>query len=119
MLTVFTMCAGIAATAQSKQYDVAPVFPGGNTALQQFLMQKLKYPEEARKQKLQGKVILGFMVDPKGNVGNIVVLQHVHAILDSEAVRVARAMPRWTPAKKGTKNVQAPVSLPIIFTLKK
>lgn len=99
-------------------YDKAPQFPGGNAGLEKYLTQKMKYPEAARKQEIEGKVMVGFSIDTKGKVININVLKHVHALLDSEAVRVVRAMPVWQPATKGKNKIIAPVMLPITFKLR-
>jgi periplasmic protein TonB len=122
-MRIFLVCLVLfvtaAVSAKAPQYDKAPVFPGGNNALIKYLTDKLVYPEEARKKGIEGKVMVGFMIDTKGRVTNVNVLKHIHPLLDSEAVRVIRAMPKWQPAKKGKENVLAPVALPITFTLKK
>jgi protein TonB len=106
------------AYALPPQYDKAPEFPGGNKGLIKYLTEKLVYPEQARKKNIEGKVMVGFMIDTRGRVTSINILKHVHPLLDSEAVRVIRAMPKWQPAKKGKDNVLAPVALPITFALK-
>lgn len=104
--------------AHAQGYDKAPEFPGGNPGLEKYLTANVKYPEAARKKNLEGKVLIGFTVDDKGKVININVLQKVHPLLDNEATRVVRAMPRWKPATKGTQKVVAPVALPITFRLR-
>lgn len=111
LLFVSTFC-------HAQGYDKAPEFPGGNPGLEKYLTANVRYPEAARKKNLEGKVLIGFTVDTKGKVININVLQKVHPLLDNEATRVVRAMPRWQPATKGTKNVMAPVALPITFRLR-
>lgn len=103
--------------AQSGSYDKAPQYPGGNEALQRYLTEKLVYPEKAKKKSIEGQVMVGFTVNDKGKVGDIRILQHAHALLDSEAVRVVRTMPRWQPATKGKTAVIAPVALPLTFKM--
>ena len=116
---LFSICilASTAALAQGGAYDKAPEFPGGNAALERYLSEKLVYPKKAEEKKIEGRVILGMIIDKKGRVTSINVIQHAHALLDSEAVRVVRAMPKWTPAQKGKSSIMAPVSLPITFKL--
>ncbi|GAA4462158.1 hypothetical protein GCM10023093_08210 [Nemorincola caseinilytica] len=105
------------ALAQGGAYDRAPEFPGGNAALDKYLREKLVYPPKASEQKIEGRVLLGLIIDKKGKVTSVNVIKHAHALLDSEAVRVARTMPRWKPAQKGKTNIMAPVSVPIVFRL--
>jgi protein TonB len=103
--------------AQSVTYDKAPQYPGGNEALQRYLTEKLVYPDKAKQKSIEGQVMVGFTVNDKGRVGDIRILKHAHALLDSEAVRVVRTMPRWQPATKGKNAVAAPVALPLTFKM--
>ena len=92
-------------------------FPGGNRALREFLSEKLNYPEEAAKEKIQGRVICQFDIDEKGYVSNIKVAKPIHPLLDAEAVRVISIMPRWIPAKQLGVAVKTRFTLPITFCL--
>ena len=92
-------------------------FPGGNRALMEFLSEKLNYPEEAAKEKIQGRVICQFDIDEKGYVSNIKVAKPIHPLLDAEAVRVMSIMPRWIPAKQLGVAVKTRFTLPITFRL--
>lgn len=94
-----------------------PEFPGGMPALMKFLSENIKYPEAAKQNNIQGKVICQFIVDKNGNVVNPKILKSVNADLDSEAIRVINLMPAWTPGEqKGTK-VNCKYSIPINFKL--
>lgn len=117
-LTLACLLISLTTLAQGGAYDKAPEFPGGNAALDKYLTDKLVYPKKATEKKIEGMVMLGFIVDKRGQITSINVIQHAHALLDSEAVRVVRAMPKWKPAKRGKDVVIAPVSLPITFKLR-
>ena len=117
-LLVFIVLGITTAVEANAQYEKAPEFPGGNPAIQKYLTANLKYPEKARKKNLEGQVMVGFVVDKNGKVTNVGLLKSVHPSLDSEAVRVIRAMPKWKPALKGKENVAGPVAMPINFRLK-
>jgi len=97
--------------------DVAPAFKGGFEALASFISQNIKYPEEARKQGIQGTVFVSFLVSEKGKVTNGKVLRGIGSGCDEEALRVVMAMPDWNPGKNGEKPVKVNITLPIKFTL--
>jgi len=94
-----------------------PVFPGGETALPAFLGKEVKYPAEAVKKGIQGKVYVTFVVDKNGKVRNSKVVRGVDPILDAEALRVVNAMPKWTPGKQSGKDVAVQFTVPIKFKL--
>src|SRR5687768_8522266 len=85
----------------------APSFPGGQAELNKFISSKLKYPKDARKSGIQGKVVISFVVERDGSVKpeTIKVEQSVHPSLDNEAIRVVKLMPKWTPASHSGRNV--------------
>lgn len=95
-----------------------PVYPGGETAMQAFIVENLKYPVEAQKAGLQGRVTVRYIVNKTGEISNITVIRGVDPSLDAEAVRVIKAMPNWVPGKQN--NIEVPVyfTLPIVFKLK-
>ena len=66
---------------------------------------------------LQGRVMVGFVVEPDGSISNVKILRSVAPILDDEAVRVARLMPKWKPGKQRGKAVRVQYQMPITFTL--
>ena len=97
--------------------DESPIFPGGFKALMKYLANNIQYPNEAVKSKIQGKVILQFVIERDGTIGDIGVRQGADPLLDAEAIRVVRSMPRWTPGKKDDKAVRCRFILPVVFRL--
>ena len=95
-----------------------PTFPGGDKELMKFINSKIKYPESAKENTIQGKVILRFAVLATGKVGNISVLKSVDPVLDKEAMRVVGLLPDWTPGKQGGKPVNVWYSVPVTFQLR-
>jgi TonB family protein len=99
------------------EVDEKPEFPGGETALFQFLAKNLRYPTEAAEMSIQGKVIFGFIVEKDGTIHTVEILSSLDHLCDAEALRVIGRMPEWKPAKKDGKSVRAYYILPIIFRL--
>lgn len=98
--------------------EVYPEYPGGEDALHNFLDNNMKYPSEARKKNITGKVILSFIVDKLGNVTNVAVLKGIGGGCDEEAVRVVKLMPKWKPATQDGLPVNVKYTFPINFALK-
>ncbi len=94
-----------------------PSFPGGETALQNFIKKNLKYPQIALENGISGRVICTFVVDGKGNITGAEVLRSVDPNLDKEALRVINMMPGWKPGKQQGKAVRVRYTLPIVFRL--
>lgn len=90
-------------------------FPGGVEAMKKFLSENLKYPDEAFKDGIEGRVLVGFGIDEDGNLTDIAVKRRVNPYFDAEAVRVVRAMPKWIPAKKDGQKVKSHFTVPIVF----
>ena len=97
--------------------DEQAAFPGGQQALMTWLSQNMKYPEEALEKGTQGRVLVGFVINKDGSVDEVNVVRSVDAALDAEAVRVVKAMPKWTPGKKGGKTVRVRYTLPLTFKM--
>ncbi len=97
--------------------DISAEFPEGNQKLITFLSENINYPEEAKKQQVQGKVYVSFIVEIDGSVSNVKVLRGVNAYLDREAVRVVSSFPNFNPATKDGKPVRTKMVLPILFKL--
>lgn len=95
-----------------------PKFPGGKKALMKFISDNVKYPAEAKKKEIEGRVFIGFIIDKEGNVTNARVLRKVNPLLEAEALRVINAMPKWTPGTQRGKEVRVSYTLPINFSLK-
>lgn len=114
---VETESVAIAAT-EAAAADCMPSFPGGWDAMARYLMDNLTYPEQAKKDGLEGRVVVRFKVETDGSIGDISVLKSLNPVLDSEAIRVVKAMPRWTPGRENGKTVAVSMSIPIEFKLK-
>ncbi|REJ82382.1 MAG: energy transducer TonB [Bacteroidetes bacterium] len=99
--------------------QVPPQFPGGNDSLHSFLNSNLSYPPDAKLKRIQGKVYIGFLVDKKGRIKDIKLLNGVHELLDNEALRVVKLMPSWTPGTAGGSKVDVQYILPVDFILPK
>jgi TonB family protein len=97
--------------------DQMPVFPGGEKAFGEFIGKEVKYPEDAKKAGINGKVFIKFVVNKEGNVVNSTIARGVSPSLDNEALRVINKMPKWTPGKQGGKDVDVELTVPIAFVL--
>lgn len=98
--------------------DEAPEFPGGSEGLKAYLIENLRYPEQAKKDGVEGRVVVLFTVAEDGSIVNIEVSRGIGSGCDEEAVRVVKAMPKWKPAVKDGKPVAGQYALPITFKLK-
>ena len=112
-------------TAQTKKsnmaYDVVevmPQYPGGQIAMMKYIMENMKYPKQAMKEGIQGRVTVSFIVEKDGRVSNVRLLHSVQSALDKEAIRVVKSMPKWTPGKHNGKPVRVRFNLPVMFKLK-
>jgi TonB family protein len=94
-----------------------PLFPGGPTAMMQWLSENLNYPEEVAEQGIQGRVVVSFVVEKDGSITNAQVVRGIDPLLDREAVRVVQAMPNWQPGKQGGEVVRVRFNVPITFRL--
>jgi len=95
-----------------------PEFPGGQDALFKYLNSNIKYPSIAQEMGISGKVVLQFVVDKQGKIGNIKVVRTLGAGCDEEAVRVVKAMPSWKAGRQNGKSVPVYFTLPVFFQLK-
>lgn len=95
-----------------------PQFPGGDVALMNYVRDNLKYPEEAMKAGVQGRVVVKFVVSADGSVASPEIIRSVSPELDAEAIRVVESMPRWNPGTTDGKPVDAWFALPVFFRLK-
>jgi protein TonB len=95
-----------------------PMFPGGETELLTWIANNTQYPELAKENNIQGKVIVRFCVTSKGTVDRVSILKGVDPELDKEAIRVVQTLPAFKPGKQGGKPVPVWYMVPINFTLK-
>lgn len=96
-----------------------PEFPGGASGLREWIRSNVKYPEIARKNKVTGRVYVGFVIDKVGKVGEVKILRSINPILDSEALRVVASMPKWKPGIQKGKPVRVSYTFPINFQLRR
>lgn len=94
-----------------------PEYPGGSEALFKFLKENIKYPVKAQELGIQGKVFVQFVVNTDGAIDEVKILRGVNPALDAEAIRIVKAMPKWTPGMQKGKNVRVNYTLPINFRL--
>ena len=94
-----------------------PEFPGGFQALSDYLHDSIKYPELCRKDSIQGRVIITFVVEKDGSISGAEVVKGVYEQLDTEALRVINAMPKWKPGKQRGKVVRVKYAIPVNFRL--
>ena len=94
-----------------------PEFPGGAVALMKWLTQNLRYPDAARRRKLQGRVVTQFIVNADGSLSDLKVVEPVDPQLDREALRVLRMMPAWKAGNQDGKPCRTMVCIPIVFKL--
>ncbi|MBR5688293.1 MAG: energy transducer TonB [Prevotella sp.] len=92
-------------------------FPGGPAAMNQWLNQNIRYPAAAQENNIQGRVTVQFVVELNGSISNVVVVRGVDPNLDKEAVRVVKAMPKWTPGMQNGRAVRSKFTLPVNFKL--
>lgn len=92
-----------------------PQFPGGMVEFMKWLNKNLRYPPSALRNKIEGKVIISFIVNTDGSLSNIKVESSDHKVLTNEAMRVARLMPKWTPGKDHGKICRTKIAIPIVF----
>lgn len=95
-----------------------PEFPGGNAALLQYVSENLKYPQDAQDNNIQGKVTLRFVVNPDGSVDRIEIMKSVDPLLDNEAIRVVKLLPKFKPGKQNGVAVPVWFTIPVIFQIK-
>ena len=94
-----------------------PEFPGGLSALSQYLASNIKYPQLAKENNITGKVFVSFVVEKDGSVGQVKILRDIGGGCGAEAVRVVKAMPKWKPGKQRGKPVRTQFNLPVDFSL--
>lgn len=97
--------------------DKTPSFYGGTSALITWLNENFRYPAEARKNNIQGKVRVRFIVDENGSISDANIVKKVDELLDNEALRLISIMPKWNAGIQAGQKVRSYFTLPIIFNL--
>lgn len=94
-----------------------PMYPGGDAALMGYLRDNIKYPTVAAENGMQGRVVVGFVVERDGSITDVNILRGVDPSLDREAMRVVKSMPKWTPGKQNGSAVRVKYQVPVSFRL--
>lgn len=94
-----------------------PSFPGGREELFKYLTYNVKYPIDAAKNKIEGRVLVTFVVEHDGSISNVDVANSVYPSLDKESIRVVSGMPKWIQGKANGKTVRVKYTIPITFRL--
>lgn len=108
--------------SDDKEYSMGvieqkPEFPGGESALYDYLSSHINYPAQAAEEGVQGRVIVQFTITKTGKIENVSVVRGRHPALDKEALRVVKSMPNWTPGRQDGRAVNVQHTLPITFRL--
>ena len=94
-----------------------PEFPGGISACMKFLSGNIKYPADAIEKKIEGRVVVQYVVNQDGSISDIKITRGVSPSLDAEAIRVVQAMPKWKPGMQRGQAVRVKYTMPIMFRL--
>ena len=100
-----------------KIVEQLPEYPGGMVEFMKWLTAMLKYPDAALKRKIEGKVMVSFIVNADGSISDIKLVKGAHKLLDDEALRVVRLMPKWKPGLEGGHPCRSMISIPIVFEI--
>ncbi|MEZ0609078.1 energy transducer TonB [Fibrella sp. WM1] len=99
------------------EVDQPPMPEGGKTALYQFFAANMRYPAEAQRDRVMGKVVVDFVVTSQGRITDVQVSQRLGGGCDEESVRVTKLMPNWIPGQKNGQPVNVKTSQPFSFTM--
>ena len=108
---------GIDGNMDGQGLEALPDFPGGWRELMKWLTNNLNYPPQAQRQKKEGRVVVSFIVNKDGTLADVKLAKSVDPLLDREALRVVRMMPRWKPGKEKGEPCRSMVVLPVVFKL--
>ena len=97
--------------------DVRPTFPGGDEKLMEWLSHNIQYPQNAYNSHIEGRVIVQFLVKEDGSVGDAKIVRSIFPLLDEEALRVVRTLPKFNPAILNGKTVEYWFTIPVVFRL--
>ena len=120
-LTTVSAQKTVVAKKNQQVFDVVekmPEYPGGQAALFEYLSTNVKYPVDAEKQKIQGRVLVTFVVNTDGSITDIEVVKKAFPSLDAEAVRVISGMPKWIPGEQKGQKVRVKYTVPLSFNLR-
>ena len=100
-----------------KTVEQLPEFPGGIVQFMKWLTRNLRYPSVAQSQRIQGKVVISFIINKDGSIARPTIVQSADPLLDREAMRVIRMMPHWKPGLQDGKPCRTMFAIPVNFQL--
>ena len=100
-----------------RSVEQMPQFPGGEAALMKYLASHINYPPMAAENGIQGRVVVQFVVEKTGNIGEVIIARSVDKDLDREAARVCKSLPKFTPGRQNGQPVPVWYTLPVVFKL--
>jgi len=104
-------------TAIAQYSEVLPEYPGGQDAMAKFISKKLKYPKKARKNGIEGRVLVQFVIEKDGTTSSHVVLKDIGYGCGEEVIRVIKKMPEWKPGTQKGEAVRVRLVLPVTFKI--
>lgn len=97
--------------------DEAASFPGGTSALFDWLKANMTYPQDAKDKGIEGRVVLKFVVQKDGTISKVQIMRSVNPTIDRAALRLVKTMPKWNPAKANGADVDSEYTLPLVYKL--
>ncbi len=97
--------------------EALPEFPGGMVEFMKWLTKNLRYPTYAHQQRIEGKVVVSFIVNTDGSIAEVKLARSVDPLLDREALRVIRMMPKWNPGIQNNRPCRTMFAVPVVFKL--
>lgn len=94
-----------------------PEYPGGTAAMMTFIARNLRYPALCQENGIKGRVVLKFVVETDGSIGEIKTMSSPHYLLEKEAIRIVRKMPKWESGRQSGRPVRVWYTIPVNFTL--
>ena len=105
--------------AMGSRPDQIAMFQSGNQSIYEYMQTHIKYPKKAKKEKLEGKVLVGFTVTKEGTLTDIHIKNSSDSIFNESAIDLIKSMKKWQPAMKDGQPVDFKMALPISYRLKK
>ena len=99
--------------------EIMPAFPGGEQAMRKWMNKTLKYPEVAQEMQIEGRVFIQFIVGVDGTIRNAAIIGAVDPLLDNEALRMVKDMPKWIPGSQQGSPVAVRFTIPVTFKLQR
>lgn len=118
LFAVFAVLTANAQHADGEPYEICPRFPGGDKAALEFIKRNMRYPQNAKEEGVEGRVVVSFYVETDGSLTNLSIAISADSRLNKEAFRIIKKMPKWEPGQLGGKIVRMKCFQPIIFRCK-